>query len=174
MLFNEYFGCRNMLLEQLSELPHAPSVPFQMTPSTTEVPEEVCSWIELFFLHVYLRVSNMILLKKDFFVQREEDMDQRPNPRIWNGDEYFSEGEEDEKPRLRRSSDANMTPRKNSNIRWGLEFENAIGILCGIEKSFCHLLYLSTSVEAENCFFIWKTENGKQKTFMSLMQTILL
>nr|GMD43553.1 cell division control protein 2 homolog D [Ipomoea batatas] len=31
----------NMLLEQLSELPHAPSVPFQMTPSTIEVPEEV-------------------------------------------------------------------------------------------------------------------------------------
>nr|GMD36299.1 histone deacetylase 6 [Ipomoea batatas] len=82
---------RNMLLEQLSELPHAPSVPFQMTPSTIEVPEE-----------------------------REEDMDQRRNPRIWNGDEYFSDGEEDEKPRLRRSSDANMTPKKNSNMRYGL------------------------------------------------------
>nr|GMC90518.1 histone deacetylase 6 [Ipomoea batatas] len=79
---------RNMLLEQLSELPHAPSVPFQMTPSTIEVPEE-----------------------------REEDMDQRRNPRIWNGDEYFSDGEEDEKPRLGRSSDANMTPKKNSNMR---------------------------------------------------------
>nr|GMC84418.1 histone deacetylase 6 [Ipomoea batatas] len=78
---------RNMLLEQLSELPHAPSVPFQMTPSTIEVPEE-----------------------------REEDMDQRRNPRIWNGDEYFFDGEEDEKPRLRRSSDANMTPKKNSNM----------------------------------------------------------
>ena len=30
------------LLEQLSRLPHAPSVPFQTTPSTIEVPEEVC------------------------------------------------------------------------------------------------------------------------------------
>nr|GMC79684.1 histone deacetylase 6 [Ipomoea batatas] len=78
---------RNMLLEQLSELPHAPSVPFQMTPSTIEVPEE-----------------------------REEDMDQRRKPWIWNGDEYFSDGAEDEKPRLRRSSDANMTPKKNSNM----------------------------------------------------------
>ncbi|KAK4264381.1 hypothetical protein QN277_025567 [Acacia crassicarpa] len=31
---------RILLLEQLSRLPHAPSVPFQTTPSTTEVPEE--------------------------------------------------------------------------------------------------------------------------------------
>ena len=32
---------RNTLLEQLSRLPHAPSVPFQTTPPITEVPEEV-------------------------------------------------------------------------------------------------------------------------------------
>ena len=32
---------RNMLLEQLSRLPHAPSVPFQTTPPITKVPEEV-------------------------------------------------------------------------------------------------------------------------------------
>jgi hypothetical protein len=30
-----------MLLEQLSRLPNAPSVPFQTTPPATEVPEEV-------------------------------------------------------------------------------------------------------------------------------------
>lgn len=34
---------RNTLLEQLSRLPHAPSVPFQTTPPITEVPEEVGS-----------------------------------------------------------------------------------------------------------------------------------
>ncbi|CAH9104445.1 unnamed protein product [Cuscuta europaea] len=79
---------RNMLLEQISELPHAPSVPFQTTPSTIGVPEE-----------------------------REEDMDQRPNPRIWNGNDCSSEGEEDEKHRLRRSSDSNATPNENSNLR---------------------------------------------------------
>jgi hypothetical protein len=32
---------RNMLLEQLSRLPHVPSVPFQTTPPITQVPEEV-------------------------------------------------------------------------------------------------------------------------------------
>ncbi|OIT04852.1 PREDICTED: histone deacetylase 6-like [Nicotiana attenuata] len=50
---------RNMLLEQLSQLPHVPSVPFQMTPFTTEVPEE-----------------------------REEDLDQRPKPRIWQRQDF--------------------------------------------------------------------------------------
>nr|XP_016513210.1 PREDICTED: histone deacetylase 6-like [Nicotiana tabacum] len=52
---------RNMLLEQLLRLPHAPSVPFQMAPSITEVPEE-----------------------------REEDIDQRPKPRLWIKEEYES------------------------------------------------------------------------------------
>lgn len=32
---------RNLLLDQLSKISHAPSIPFQMTPSTTEAPEEV-------------------------------------------------------------------------------------------------------------------------------------
>lgn len=32
---------RNTLLEQISRLPHAPSVPFQTTPPTLQVPEEV-------------------------------------------------------------------------------------------------------------------------------------
>uniref|UniRef100_A0A6N2LLS9 Histone deacetylase domain-containing protein n=1 Tax=Salix viminalis TaxID=40686 RepID=A0A6N2LLS9_SALVM len=36
---------RNILLEQLSRLPSAPSVPFQTTPATTEVPEER-TWIK--------------------------------------------------------------------------------------------------------------------------------
>ncbi|KAE8124298.1 hypothetical protein FH972_019197 [Carpinus fangiana] len=60
---------RNTLLEQLSRLPHVPSVPFQTTPPITQVPEEA-----------------------------EESMDQRPKPRIWNGDEYDSDPDEDEKP----------------------------------------------------------------------------
>lgn len=40
------------MLEQLSQLPHAPSVPFQTTPSTTEVPEEVSGALIIKFLHV--------------------------------------------------------------------------------------------------------------------------
>ncbi|KAK7301477.1 hypothetical protein RJT34_12342 [Clitoria ternatea] len=55
---------RNTLLEQLSRLPHAPSAPFQTTPSITEVPE-----------------------------QEEEDMDRRPKHRIWNGEDYDSDHE---------------------------------------------------------------------------------
>lgn len=35
------WNCRNMLLDQLSKLEHVPSVPFQVMPPTTEVPEEV-------------------------------------------------------------------------------------------------------------------------------------
>lgn len=69
---------RNMLLEQLSRLSHAPSVPFQTTPSTIQPPEEA-----------------------------EEDMDERPKPRIWNGDDYESDPEEDEKP-LRRFSNSDV------------------------------------------------------------------
>ncbi|KAM3751779.1 hypothetical protein ACB098_04G136200 [Castanea mollissima] len=61
---------RNTLLEQLSRLPHAPSVPFQTTPPITEVPEEA-----------------------------EETMERRPKQRIWNGDDYDSDPDEDLKPR---------------------------------------------------------------------------
>lgn len=41
----DYFNLlsRNTLLEQIARLPHAPSAPFQTTPSTAEVPEEVCT-----------------------------------------------------------------------------------------------------------------------------------
>ncbi|KAH9602119.1 hypothetical protein KSS87_008289 [Heliosperma pusillum] len=53
---------RNILLEQLSRLPHAPSVPFQTTPPITREPEE-----------------------------EEEDVSRRPTPRIWNGDVYDSD-----------------------------------------------------------------------------------
>lgn len=63
---------RNTLLDQLSRVPHAPSVPFQTTPSTAKVPEE-----------------------------EEEEIDQRPKQRIWNGEHYDSDAEEDEKPRIR-------------------------------------------------------------------------
>ncbi|KAF9671595.1 hypothetical protein SADUNF_Sadunf12G0063900 [Salix dunnii] len=58
---------RNTLLEQLSRLPSAPSVPFQTTLATTEVPEE-----------------------------DEENMDQRPKRHIWNGVDYESDHDEDE------------------------------------------------------------------------------
>ncbi|KAH6803260.1 histone deacetylase 6 [Perilla frutescens var. frutescens] len=66
-------NCRNMLLDQLSKLQHAPSTQFQTMPPTTEVPEE-----------------------------REEDMEVRPKPRIWNGDhDYESDEDESDKPTLR-------------------------------------------------------------------------
>ncbi|XP_058091944.1 histone deacetylase 6 isoform X2 [Magnolia sinica] len=61
---------RNVLLEQLSNIQHVPSVPFQTRPPNTEPPEE-----------------------------EEEDMDQRPKCRIWDGQYYGSEFGEDVKPR---------------------------------------------------------------------------
>ncbi|KAG5035651.1 hypothetical protein JHK87_010561 [Glycine soja] len=57
---------RNTLLEQLSRLPHAPSAPFQTTPSVIEVPEE-----------------------------EEEDMDVRPKRRIWSGEDFDSDHDDD-------------------------------------------------------------------------------
>ena len=59
---------RTTLMEQLSRLPHSPSVPFQITPSIVEVPEEM-----------------------------EDDMEQRPKPRIWSGEHYDSDHDEDVK-----------------------------------------------------------------------------
>ncbi|KAL2936266.1 Histone deacetylase 6 [Bienertia sinuspersici] len=56
---------RNILLEQLSRIPHVPSVPFQTTPTNTEQPEE-----------------------------EEQDKDQRPKPRIWDGEDYDSDPED--------------------------------------------------------------------------------
>ncbi|XP_027329893.1 histone deacetylase 6-like [Abrus precatorius] len=66
---------RNTLLEQLSRLPHAPSAPFQTTPSTIQVPEE-----------------------------EEEDMDIRPQRRIWNGLDFDSDNDDD------------MTSSRNLNL----------------------------------------------------------
>ncbi|GAV64590.1 Hist_deacetyl domain-containing protein [Cephalotus follicularis] len=66
---------RNTLLEQLSKIVHAPSVPFQTTPPTTQVPEEA-----------------------------EEEMDEKPNRRIWNGEDYDSDPDEVEKPRHKFSN----------------------------------------------------------------------
>ncbi|RVW52994.1 Histone deacetylase 6 [Vitis vinifera] len=77
----------NMLLEQLSRLPHAPSVPFQTTPPITKVPEE-----------------------------EEEDMDKRPKPRIWNGEDCESDPDEDEKPRA-QFSNTNHHPTSNVEMR---------------------------------------------------------
>lgn len=59
---------RNILLEHLSRIEHAPSVPFQTTPPTTALPEEP-----------------------------EEPMERRPKPRIWNGDDTQYDSDEDEK-----------------------------------------------------------------------------
>lgn len=58
---------RNLLLDQLSKLPHAPSTQFHTTPSVLSVPEE-----------------------------HEENMDQRPKPRIWNGDNAYDSDEDDD------------------------------------------------------------------------------
>ncbi|KAL1363860.1 hypothetical protein HN51_012023 [Arachis hypogaea] len=59
---------RIKLLERLSRLSHAPSAPFQTTPSVTNVPEE-----------------------------EEEDMDVRPNCRLWNGQDFDSDNDENVK-----------------------------------------------------------------------------
>ncbi|XP_024977398.1 histone deacetylase 6 [Cynara cardunculus var. scolymus] len=75
---------RNLLLEQLSRLPHSPSVPFQITPPITEAPEEA-----------------------------EEPMEKRPKPRIWSGQEYDSDVDEEEKPR-RQSFNANILTRDHA------------------------------------------------------------
>ncbi|KAK3014252.1 hypothetical protein RJ639_008468 [Escallonia herrerae] len=60
---------RNMLLKQLSKLPHAPSVQFQTAPPITQAPGE-----------------------------EEEELDRRPRSRLWNGEDYESDIDEDEKP----------------------------------------------------------------------------
>ncbi|KAL2515644.1 Histone deacetylase 6 [Forsythia ovata] len=59
---------RCMVLDQLSKLQHVPSVPFQTMPPTTRVPEG------------------------------REDIELRAKPRIWNGEEYASDGDEDDIP----------------------------------------------------------------------------
>ncbi|XP_068642117.1 histone deacetylase 6-like [Aristolochia californica] len=60
---------RSVLLEQLSKVQHAPSVQFQARPPETEPPEE-----------------------------EEDHMEQRPKPRIWDGEYFESDSEEDPKP----------------------------------------------------------------------------
>ncbi|XAR67986.1 Histone deacetylase [Bertholletia excelsa] len=60
---------RVMILEQLSSLPHAPSVPFQMAPPATQLPEEV-----------------------------DESMDKRPQRRVRNSEDHESDSDEEEKP----------------------------------------------------------------------------
>ncbi|OVA20789.1 Histone deacetylase superfamily [Macleaya cordata] len=74
---------RNFLLEQLSKIQHAPSVQFQARPPTTQVPEE-----------------------------EEEAMDERPKCRIWDGEYYGSESEEDPKP---QNNDSNIDGQSAAN-----------------------------------------------------------
>ena len=52
-----------MLLEQLSRLPHAPSVPFQTTPPTTKVPEEVGEPVNHKALIIFLILSLSLSLE---------------------------------------------------------------------------------------------------------------
>ncbi|BAT76047.1 Histone deacetylase [Vigna angularis] len=66
---------RITLLEQISRLPHTPSVPFQTTPPTLEIPEEA-----------------------------EEGMDRRPKLRKWDGEDYDSDPDEGEKANSKFSS----------------------------------------------------------------------
>lgn len=79
---------RNMLLEQLSRLIHAPSVQFQAAPPVARVPEV-----------------------------KEENMDERPRQRIWDGQEYESDEDEDEKPRP-QSLNTGGRPFANSHPRY--------------------------------------------------------
>ncbi|KAG6413334.1 hypothetical protein SASPL_126043 [Salvia splendens] len=80
----------NMLLDQISKLQHAPSTQFQTMPPTTEVPEE-----------------------------RDEDMEVRPKPRIWNGEhDYESDEDEIDKPSM-RSLNSEDTFGENIDIRDG-------------------------------------------------------
>ncbi|XWS60049.1 hypothetical protein CRYUN_Cryun07bG0000600 [Craigia yunnanensis] len=90
---------RNTLLEQLSRLSHAPSIPFRTTPSTIQPPEEISS---------QQQISSIV----------EEDMGERPKPRIWNGDDYESDPEDDEKP-LRRFSNSDVKqPTTDAEMRY--------------------------------------------------------
>ncbi|KAF5199283.1 Histone deacetylase [Thalictrum thalictroides] len=70
---------RNILLEQLSRIEHAPSVQFQERPPDTEVPEA-----------------------------EEEDIDQRSRSRLWDGEYFASEDDDDQ------SLDEGQTPRLKS------------------------------------------------------------
>ncbi|RZC17206.1 Histone deacetylase 6 isoform B [Glycine soja] len=74
---------RNTLLEQLSRLPHAPSAPFQTTPSVIEVPEE-----------------------------EEEDMDVRPKRRIWSGEDFDSDHDDD----MASSKNSDLTAQTSRSV----------------------------------------------------------
>lgn len=83
-------------MEQLSRLPHSPSVPFQTTPSTIEVPEEVCPDL-LVMDTASSTCSSVGLTVFSEWIQVEEDMERRPKPRIWSGEHYDSDHDEDVK-----------------------------------------------------------------------------
>ncbi|KAL9663457.1 hypothetical protein QQ045_018843 [Rhodiola kirilowii] len=60
-----HFFHRNILLERISKKSHGPSLPFQLTPSSAEVPEE-----------------------------DEEDTELKPKNRLWDGEQYDSDDEQ--------------------------------------------------------------------------------
>ncbi|KAK4350561.1 hypothetical protein RND71_029874 [Anisodus tanguticus] len=66
---NEYY--ENMLLEQLSHLPHAPSVPFQMAPFITEREEDMDR-----------RPKPRIWMKEEY--ESDTDEEEKPKPRFSN------------------------------------------------------------------------------------------
>jgi hypothetical protein len=68
---------RTVLSEQLSRLPHAPSAPFHTTPSTTRVPEEVCT-SETNVIYIVLLPFSFGLILLGEWIQEEEDMDKNP------------------------------------------------------------------------------------------------
>ncbi|CAH2043733.1 unnamed protein product [Thlaspi arvense] len=87
---------RNTLLEQLSGLIHAPSVPFQHTPPVNRVLDEP-----------------------------EEDLEKRPKPRIWTGTAtYESDSDDDEKPIHGFSGIGGRTTDRDSTGEDEMEDEN--------------------------------------------------
>lgn len=59
------------------------------------------------FLHIFPSTFLYLLIESKIrLMQEEEEIDQRPKQRIWNGEHYDSDADEDEKPRI-RSFDTN-------------------------------------------------------------------
>lgn len=102
-----------MLLDQISKLRHAPSTQFQTMPPTTEVPEEV----KLLGNMHSTPFLNLAISLTYLHFQREEDMEVRPKPRIWNGEQdYESDEDENDKPVV-RSLNSEATYGTNTDLR---------------------------------------------------------
>eukprot|EP00252_Welwitschia_mirabilis_P001265 TRINITY_DN1115_c0_g2_i1.p1 TRINITY_DN1115_c0_g2~~TRINITY_DN1115_c0_g2_i1.p1 ORF type:complete len:485 (-),score=107.55 TRINITY_DN1115_c0_g2_i1:389-1843(-) len=93
---NDLQKIRNMLLEQLSKIQHTPSVPFQERPPDTQVQEE-----------------------------EDEEMDEQPKARIWDGEPVDSEAE-DVQPK---------TSEKDGCEKSVLEHESKLAIVSDVEST---------------------------------------